>query len=61
MGCTNSKLESEIIQIKKQIDEQCIEQNTLQVEFVYLMNEMKEINQKLTELQLNQFQDNSIE
>ena len=31
MGCTNSKLESEIIQIKKQIDEQCIEQHTLQV------------------------------
>jgi septation ring formation regulator EzrA len=47
MGCTNSKIESEIVQIKKEMSVQAIEQNTLQVEFLYLMNELKDIQQKL--------------
>jgi len=59
MGCTNSKLKSEIVQIKKEAAQQAIEQNTLQVEFIFLMGELKIIRQQLAELELfkNQFQD----
>ncbi len=59
MGCTNSKLETEIVQIKKEACQQAIEQNTLQVEFIYLMGELKIIKQQLEELQVfkEQFQD----
>jgi len=49
MGCTNSKLDSEIVQIKKRLDEQAIEQNTLQVEFIYILNELKTIQTQFTE------------
>jgi len=59
MGCINSKLESEIVQIKKEMSQQAIEQNTLQVEFLYLMNELKVINKQMAEFQLfkEQFQE----
>ena len=59
MGCMSSKLESEIVQLKKESAQQAIEQNTLQVEFLYLMNEMKVINKQLAEFQVfkEQFQD----
>ena len=59
MGCISSKLESDMVQIKKEVAQQAIEQNTLQVEFLYLMNEMKVINKQLTEFQVfkEQFQD----
>lgn len=47
MGCTNSKFESDIVTIKKQLQQQTQEQYTLQTEFLYLMNELKDIQQKL--------------
>ena len=47
MGCTNSKLESEIIEIKKELQQQAQEQKTLQVEFLYLMNELKELQKNI--------------
>jgi septal ring factor EnvC (AmiA/AmiB activator) len=59
MGCTNSKLESDIVEIKKELSQQAIEQNTLQVEILYLMNELKTINHQLTDLEVfkEQFQE----
>ena len=55
----SSKLESEIVQLKKESAQQAIEQNTLQVEFLYLMNELKIINKQMAEFQVfkEQFQD----
>jgi hypothetical protein len=50
MGCTNSKLESELVQIKKELQQQAQEQKTLQVEFLYLMNELKEIQKNISEI-----------
>jgi hypothetical protein len=50
MGCTTSKIESEIVQIKDELSQQAIEQNTLQVEFMYLMNELKTMKQQMVEL-----------
>ena len=50
MGCTNSKLESEIVEIKKELHQQAQEQKTLQVEFLYLMNELKEIQKNISEV-----------
>ena len=47
MGCTNSKLESDVVTIKKQLQQQMQEQYTLQTEFLYLMNELKDIKQKI--------------
>ena len=52
MGCTTSKLASEIIQIKQEIVEQTIEQNTLQIEITFLTNELKTLR-----LQFNEFKD----
>jgi hypothetical protein len=59
MGCTNSKLESEMMKIKTELSQQAIEQNTIQVEFAYLMDEMKIVKQQLAELQVfkEQFQE----
>jgi hypothetical protein len=59
MGCTNSKLESDIVEIKKELSQQAIEQNTLQVEILYLMNELKTIKHQLTDLEVfkEQFQE----
>ena len=47
MGCTNSKLEADVVIIKKQLQQQMQEQYTLQTEFLYLMNELKDIKQKI--------------
>ena len=47
MGCTNSKLEADVVTIKKQLQQQMQEQYTLQTEFLYLMNELKDIKQKI--------------
>jgi hypothetical protein len=52
MGCSNSKLASEIIQIKQEIVEQTIEQNTLQIEITFLANELK-----ILRTQFNEFKD----
>jgi hypothetical protein len=52
MGCSNSKLASEIIQIKEEIVEQTIEQNTLQIEITFLANELK-----ILRTQFNEFKD----
>jgi len=49
MGCTTSKLASEIIQIKQEIVEQTIEQNTLQIEITFLANELKILRTQFTE------------
>ena len=46
MGCTNSKLEADVVTIKKQLQQQMQEQYTLQTEFLYLMNELKDIKEK---------------
>jgi hypothetical protein len=54
MGCTNSKLNSEILTIKTQLQQQMQEQYTLQTEFLYLLNELKEIKQKLKHHEENQ-------
>ena len=59
MGCTNSKLESEMVKVKTELAQQAIEQNTLQVEFIFLMGELKIVKQQLEEFQVfkEQFQD----
>jgi len=59
MGCTSSKLESDMVQLKTEMSQQAIEQNTLQVEFIYLMGELKIIKQQLEEFKVfkEQFQD----
>jgi len=59
MGCMSSKQECEIVKLKTEMSQQAIEQNTLQVEFIYLMGELKIIKQQLAEFQVfkEQFQD----
>ena len=52
MGCTNSKYDVELVQIKKELSQQAQEQNTLQIEFVYLMNELKSIQQTLKDIEI---------
>ena len=54
MGCTNSKLEADVVIIKKQLQQQMQEQYTLQTEFLYLMNEIKDIKQKIKNDEENQ-------
>lgn len=54
MGCTNSKLEADVVTIKTQLQQQMQEQYTLQTEFLYLMNELKEIKQKLKQHEENE-------
>ena len=54
MGCTNSKLNSDILIIKTQLQQQMQEQYTLQTEFLYLLNELKEIKQKLKQYEENE-------
>ena len=56
MGCTNSKLASEIVELKQQIDEQAIEQNTLQSEITYLIHELKTLRTQFNEFK-DQFQE----
>jgi len=52
MGCSNSKYDVEIEQIKKELSQQAQEQNTLQIEFTYLMNELKSIQQTLKDIEI---------
>ena len=56
MGCSNSKLASEIVQIKQQLYEQTLEQNTLQVEVTYLIHELKTLHTQFNEFK-DQFQE----
>ena len=56
MGCSTSKLSSEILQLKQQLDEQTLEQNTLQIELTYLMHELKTLQSQFNEFK-DQFQE----